>query len=285
MKTANDLCFFVSDLHGKQDRYRNLMEAVRREKPALVLLGGDLLPHPRVSEFDDFLLEYLLPQLDELRQRMGEDYPCIGLILGNDDARCFETSAQEGDEQGYWHYLHMRSLDFGPWQIYGYSYVPPTPFLLKDWERYDVSRFVDPGCIPPTEGKRTIDIPQDEAEYATIQQDLERMTSGRDLSSAIFLFHSPPYKSKLDRAALDGKMFDHVPLDVHVGSIAIQRFIAERSPCVTLHGHIHESSSITGAWMEISGSVVSMSAAWDGPELALVKFRLSEPRSAERLLI
>ena len=38
-------CFFVSDLHGKIDRYTKLFEAVASEKPQAVLLGGDLLPH------------------------------------------------------------------------------------------------------------------------------------------------------------------------------------------------------------------------------------------------
>jgi len=42
-------------------------------------------------------------------------------------------------------------------------------------------------------------------------------------------------------------------MDVHVGSIAIQRFIEERQPWVTMHGHIHESSQITGHWQQQFG--------------------------------
>jgi Icc-related predicted phosphoesterase len=282
---SKELCFFVSDLHGKKSRYERLFAAMQSEQPALVLLGGDLLPHPRVSEHDDFLLEYVAAELQKLKAVLGSAYPVIGLILGNDDARCFEPSAEKGEEHGLWSYLHMRSQKFGEYEVYGYSYVPPTPFLLKDWERYDVSRYVDPGCIPPTEGKRTVEIDPDEAEYSTIQKDLEKMTEGKDLGRSIFLFHSPPYQSKLDRAALDGMKFDHVPLDVHVGSIAIQRFIAERQPYITLHGHIHESSSITGDWQEHIGNTYSFSAAWHCQELAVVKFFLDEPSTAVRELL
>jgi len=43
------------------------------------------------------------------------------------------------------------------------------------------------------------------------------------------VLHSPPYDTGLDRAALDGRSVDHAPLDVHVGSIAIRRFIERGS--------------------------------------------------------
>jgi uncharacterized protein len=281
----NDLVFFVSDLHGKKPRYEKLFDAIQTRIPGLVLLGGDLLPNPRVSEHKDFFLEYLAPELEKLRSAMGKEYPIIGLILGNDDARCFEVSAVEGEKLNLWKYLHMRSISFQKYTIAGYSYVPPTPFLLKDWERYDVSRFVDPGSIPPTEGKRTFEIDPDEAEYSTIEKDLEKLTGGLDLQKSILLFHSPPYQSFLDRAALDGMSYDHAPLDVHVGSIAIKRFIEEKQPFVTLHGHVHESSRITGHWQQNFENTHSFSAAWDGKELALVAFNADKPQNAVRELL
>ena len=78
---------------------------------------------------------------------------------------------------------------------------------------------------------------------------------------------------------------EHVPLDVHVGSIAIRRFIEERQPLVTLHGHVHESARLTGAWRDRIGRTHVFSAAHDGPELALVRFDLEDPASATRELI
>ena len=38
------------------------------------------------------------------------------------------------------------------WPVFGYNCVPPTPFRLKDFDRSDVSPYVDPGCVPPEEG-------------------------------------------------------------------------------------------------------------------------------------
>ena len=50
--------------------------------------------------------------------------------------------------------------------------MPPTPFLLKDWERYDVSRFVDPGCVSPEEGRRSDDRSAHDVRWTTIRDDL-----------------------------------------------------------------------------------------------------------------
>ena len=157
--------------------------------------------------------------------------------------------------------------------------------MLKDWERYDVSRFTDPGCISPEKGQRTVEVDPDEIRFGTIAADLERLAGDRDLADAICLFHSPPYRTDLDRAALDGKSVDHVPLDVHVGSIAIQRFIEERQPALTLHGHIHEAPRLTGSWRQKIGRTHAFTAAHDGPELALVRFELDDLENATRELI
>lgn len=114
---------------------------------------------------------------------------------------------------------------------------------------------------------------------------MEKLAGGDELSDAIFLFHSPPYQTKLDRAALDGKMFDHAPLDVHIGSIAIQRFINTKQPLITLHGHVHESAGITGCWQDKLNKTYAFSAAHNGNELALVRFNPEFPDKAKRELI
>jgi Icc-related predicted phosphoesterase len=156
---------------------------------------------------------------------------------------------------------------------------------LKDWERYDVSRYVDPGCISPEEGHRTVPVSPRAVRYSTIAKDLQELAGEGDMSASVFLFHTPPYQTALDRAALDGRMIDHVPLDVHVGSIAVKRFIESRQPLLTLHGHIHESARLTGSWRDRIGSTNCFSAAHDGPELAMVRFDLRNPDAAERQLI
>lgn len=283
--------FFAADLHGHEDRYRALFATIAAERPAAVFLGGDLLPSGLAafsgsqSQDRDFIADFLVPGFLELRARLAEAYPPVFLILGNDDARSEEAPILEAAAQGVWQYAHPRRLSLGDYDVYGYAYVPPTPFTLKDWERYDVSRFVDPGCVSPEEGRRTVPVAEEEARLATIREDLERLVAGQSLERAIFLFHAPPYDTPLDRAALDGKMVDHVPLDVHVGSIAIRRLIESHQPLVTLHGHVHEAARLSGTWQCRLGRTCAFTAAHDGPELALVRFDPADPAGASRQLI
>ena len=66
---------------------------------------------------------------------------------------------------------------------------------------------------------------------------------------------------------------------------SIRRFIESRQPCITLHGHIHESARFTGSWQDRLGRTYAFSAAHDGPELALIRFELENPAGATRELI
>ncbi len=276
---------FASDLHGRVDRYEKLLAAVLAEPPAALFLGGDLLPTPFAHGGAGFLDAFLLPRFRATRQRLGRRYPRVFLIPGNDDPRSEKPGFCAGEREGAWELLHGRKAEWLGRPVYGYACVPPTPFRLKDWERYDVSRFVDPGCISPEEGLRTVPVPEREARLGTIAADLLRLAGDDDVGEAVFLFHAPPYRTNLDRAALDGMTVEHVPLDVHVGSVAIRRFIEERKPLLTLHGHIHESARLTGSFRDQVGRTVCLSAAHDGPELALVRFDPTAPAAATRELI
>jgi Icc-related predicted phosphoesterase len=277
-------CLFVSDLHGRPDRYEKLLAAVEAERPGAVFLGGDLLPALSQSG-GEFLLAWLAPRLEALRTRLGPAYPRTLALFGNDDPRSEEESLAELERRLLLEHAHGRRIALGPQPVYGYACVPPTPFTLKDWERYDVSRYVDPGCVSPEEGHRSVAVPEGDTKWGTIANDLEALVGVADVSGAVFLFHSPPHGTALDRAALDGRTVDHAPIDVHVGSIAIRRFIEARQPLVTLHGHVHESARLTGAWQDRIGRTVCLSAAHDGPELALVRFETERPAQATRQLV
>jgi len=281
-------CFLVSDLHGRIDRYEKLFTAIHNERPDVVFLGGDLLPHrwSTAAAAGDIPAEAILSSVRGLQDTLGEQAPKILLILGNDDERAAEIQFIGGDEEGLWTYLHRRETKVGIHRVIGYSFVPPTPFLLKDWERYDIGRYLDPGCVSPEEGYRTADFIAEDIRSGTIAADLAAlMPPAEDFHFTILLSHSPPYQTALDRAALDGQSVDHVPLDVHVGSIAIRRAIEDCQPVLSLHGHIHESARITGSWRDQIGRTHCFTAAHDGPELALVRFDLDDLEAATRELI
>jgi len=282
---------FVTDLHGSPEKYAKLFLFLRNQPPRFLFLGGDLLP-PFYGSFSglfpgdqDFIHDFLAEEFRRLKKQLGSRYPAVLMIMGNDDPRFFESALVSAGAPDLWIYLHNRRLDREGFRFYGYNYIPPSPFLLKDWERYDVSRFVDVGSTSPEEGKRTFPVSREEIESSTIQGDLQKLYLPEDPVPSVFLFHVPPYGTSLDRGDLEGRMFDHAPLDEHLGSIAVQRFLEEHQPRLSLHGHVHESSRLTGQWLDRCGRTVCINGAHDGDELALVLLDLENPADAERLFI
>ena len=276
-------CIFTSDLHGHWNRYRSLWKIIESERPDAVFLGGDLLPNARFS--DKKAKGFIKDMLQGMTGVRGETGARFFVILGNDDPRLFEKPFQDASEEGILDYVHFRAVPLHDMWVVGYSYVPPSPFRLKDWEKYDVSRYIDPGCLDPSEGLRTAQTPESEAAQAYISEDLALLGALSDPKRTIYLFHGPPANTDLDRAGLDGVMVDHAPVDVHVGSEAIKRFIQKRQPAITLHGHIHESTAITGSWKTKIGDTYCYNGAHDGSELSVIRFDPQKPDVATRELV
>jgi uncharacterized protein len=287
-------CFFVSDLHGRVDRYEKLFKCLTQERPAALFIGGDILPSPFAARrngydipYQDFIREFLVTKLMAIKKELKDTYPEIFVILGNDDAKIEEVKMQEAEKLKIWKYCHNRHIQWENFTIYGYTCVPPTPFRLKDWEHYDVTDYVRPGCIAPDDERSVFTVQVDEhvLKTTTIEDDLKQLTGDANLEKSIFLFHSPPHRCKLDRAALDGHRINDIQVDVHVGSTAIQRFISRCQPFITLHGHIHESTRLSGSWRETFNKTTAFNASHDGTELSLIRFDLYCPENATRKLL
>ena len=135
------------------------------------------------------------------------------------------------------------------------------------------------------EGIRTVDIEEDKIKYNNISTDLKKLSKNAPLEKTIFLFHSPPYNTNLDRANLDGKKVDSAPLDIHVGSIAIQQFIDKNQPFLTLHGHVHESYNLTKKWREKKGRTYCFSAANHNSDLVIIKFDTNNLEKSSRKIV
>jgi len=282
---------FVTDLHGKNERYLTLFDYLGSNPPDILFMGGDLLPAFMPSNDSlrpgekDFIHKFLKENFLSLRSKLGDEYPQVVLIMGNDDPRYFESSIISAGDNNLWIYLNQRRFDWKGHSLFGYNFVPPTPFMLKDWERYDVSRYTDIGCVSPEEGRRSFPASEQEMKWTSIKDDLDALTTEYNPESSIFLFHAPPYNTSLDLGDIRGKMVDHVPVDEHLGSIAIKRFIEETQPRLSLHGHIHESARMSGKWLEKIGETVCINGAHDGKELSVIRLQLENPEKAVRLLL
>lgn len=286
----SDFCLFVSDLHGKVNRYEKLFAYLEEEQATALFIGGDILPSSVLHSFragenkPDFVTDYLAPKFKALKDKLGKLYPRVFIIMGNDDPKIEEDTLINFGKKGLWEYIHGKVVTLDSYQVMGYSYVPPTPFILKDWEKYDIDSTIQPGCVKPEDGFHTFQTETNDYEI-TIKDELEKLSSRIEPARTICLFHSPPYHTGLDRIAMDGVTIENNQADIYVGSKAIKTFITSQKPLLTLHGHIHESSRLTGVWKEKEEGTVSISAAYEGPELAVVKFSLSDPYNAERIIL
>jgi Icc-related predicted phosphoesterase len=272
---------YASDLHGTIRLYQELLGLARSSSAEVAALGGDLLPSLAPSKrYEEmipyqkhFIEEFLLPFFEKVTRTTSVQQ--IFLIPGNWDLGypyLFEKPMQgliDLDQKSH----RLRN----GYDILGYSFVPPTPFRPKDYEKMD-----DPGSPwPPqknpcyvrsaehSEQLRAIDPHLYLRDRGTIQEDLRRLPDPLSFSKAIYMTHSPPYGTSLDQTRGGGR----------AGSRSIMAYIRNHQPALTLHGHIHESPQRSGSYFEWIGKTLSVNPGqgfWAGgdPRLHAVTFEI-----------
>lgn len=275
---------FVSDLHGNETKYNKLCSYIKQNITEAVFIGGDVLPNYYVTNSIEFIKDFLKPLLTDLKDDMGINYPDIYMITGNDDAAISCEYFAKLEDNGLIYFINSITVNKESYFVTGYPYIPPTPFLLKDWEKFDISRYVPRDTVSPEDGLRTVEVPKNLIKYSTIKDDLENLSHEiNDFGKSIILFHTPPYDTMLDK--MMGKNINGEKEIISVGSIAVRRFIEKYQPLITMHGHIHESTEITGNWQDKIGETYCYSASHSGHELAIIEFDTANPGDAKRVLV
>jgi Icc-related predicted phosphoesterase len=226
---------YASDLHGNEEAYRKLFAL----EADAVVLGGDLLPYPREGDLigvQRAFAERVLAPL--LRSRPSYWIP------GNDD-----WEGALGPLEGAGTPIHGRAVDFlDGYRIAGYACVPLTPFGMKDFDRYDGGSW-EPDRVPKKcllsgpAGPVRVELLRIRTR-GTIEGDLKKLAALSDPKRTIYVTHTPPFQSRLDR------LWDGEP----IGSPAVRDFLAKHGPPLSLHGHVHESPGIDRRGATISAN-------------------------------
>ncbi len=251
---------YTSDLHGEIDLYQELLELTFSSSVEILALGGDLLPSfPPTKRYEDmvpnqktFIDEFLLLFLKKVLEIPFVEQ--IFLIPGNWDLGypyLFKEPMEGLIDLGQ----KIHRLKNG-YELIGYPFVPPTPFRPKNYERMD-----DPESAWPPQKNPSYIRASDQTDQLTpidpylylrqretIREDLDQLPKPLHQKRAIYIMHSPPFGTRLD--TIQGGR--------SAGSRSIKTFIERRQPFLTLHGHIHESPEISGAYFDRIGETLAI---------------------------
>jgi Icc-related predicted phosphoesterase len=251
---------YTSDLHGEILLYQELLALTISSSADIIALGGDLLPSfPPTKRYEDmlpnqrsFVDQFLFLFLKRIVETTSIKQ--IFLIPGNWDLGYPYLFKEPMD--GIID-LNQRSYRLkNGYELIGYPFVPPTPFRPKDYEKMDDLEPAWPPQKNPsyirssdqTDQLTPIDPYLFLRKRETIREDLDRIPKPLHQKRAIYIMHSPPFGTRLDLIQ-GGKS---------AGSHSIKVFIEEHQPLLTLHGHIHESPDLSGAYFDRIGETLSI---------------------------
>ncbi len=266
---------YTSDLHGNKELYSELFAIAEQRRAQAIIIGGDMLPHQgpfkhSLQEQKDFIFNYLEPILRAFLAKVPQT--TLYAMLGNDDWRAGNIPLRSLSKKGILRMLHgeKHGAEDG-YELIGYAHVPPTPFTIKDGERRDlrgdsVYRQRCTACCSHGAKIVVVDPIQHFVSAESIEEELESLPKPGDFRKTVYVMHSPPFKTTLDRL-FDGRW---------VGSRAIRAFIERHQPYLTLHGHIHESSEISGSYLDRIGKTICINPGQSTEELYGVIFELED---------
>jgi len=241
--------FFSSDLHGQGALYEQLVALVAAHRPGVLVLGGDLAPHAVGGEGVIRQRLFLEGFFVEFARRVREAARGLELLvlMGNDDWSANMDVLEEGDGR-LWRVLHDRVVEAGGVRVAGSSWVPITPFGMKDWERWEDGGAESParldGWLSRPGGVAPVRL-DPERRSPTIAEALDELAT-RAGPEALYVLHSPPRDTCCDM----------VRPRTHVGSRAIRAFVERHQPPLVLSGHIHESPRISSSYRNLIGRTV-----------------------------
>lgn len=236
---------YTADLHGNEAFYKRLLKKAEEENIDAIVIGGDLCGREgntikeKINSQKIFLENFLMPLFKEFKQNNKNKE--IYLIMGNDDFRINFEVLENAEKNKILKSIHNKPAKLNKnYSIAGYSFVNPTPFRLKDWEKSDFDDDKSPHQLFAEE------IRSIEKEDGTIQADLQKLKKISNPEKTIYVIHAPPFNTKLDI----------ITTGAHVGSKAVREFIEKEWPLLTLHGHIHESPQMSGSWRDKIGDTI-----------------------------
>lgn len=244
---------YVCDIHGDENKYNEILKTAKRNRIKYIVLGGDILPKrggPREEIQPAFIDGFLSNFLNELKNSNIE----LIFIMGNDDLEIFDDKIEKiCREFNNIHNIDRKEFKIEDCSFIGLSNVLDNPFRYKNRVVIEEGLEMEPQRserIWINKGKDVITV-EEWKEYRKTKLEkmeniLKELPTMDNSKKTIFVFHDPPYGVGLDECAIGHK----------AGSKAILEFIKDSGAYMSLHGHIHESPSISGKWYTKVGNTI-----------------------------
>jgi uncharacterized protein len=263
----------LADVHHSEEKWEQLVGAVRQQRPDIVAIAGDLLPKSKGTLAQHEFMPYIRECANNIRDTGAK----LVLILGNDDNQLLVPEFKRGEKEGLWHYVADWVCKIEGYEFCGCPWIRDYPFAYKYWvapdsenELYINDLQLGPPLLINTDNQIE-EIPDLESylrSKMSISDSLNKMAASvKNIGRSIWLIHEPP--------AYTG--FDHCATGDKVGSPIVFSFISNKQPLLTIHGHIHEAPRFNGGvWVAMIGNTTSIQAGQFDDRLCYVTFKLED---------
>lgn len=266
---------FATDMHGSEGVWRKFLNASGMLKVDVAICGGDLTGKmivPVVEQKDGKCAYYLMGKnhlIDSCElDRAFKDIRGIGYYPYLTNEKEYERMTKDPKKvDEVFHEVMISTLkdwlDLIPQKVSSETRVIVCPGnddrltvdeLVNKHEAVingegnliqidETHEMISCGWVNPSPWKTAR-----EEEEDRLEERLEKYISKvKNIESAIFNLHAPPYQTKLDEAPLLDENLNPIirsgsVVMVPVGSKAVRKVIEKYQPFLGLHGHIHESS-------------------------------------------
>lgn len=225
---------FATDLHGDLDKMRALVKKAIDMDVDLIILGGDLFRSGRSNTIDR--------QRDLLKNDIGpifQRFPGeILTIFGNND--WYATSSKIGELAPDIIPIEGCRYDAGEGlKISGFSYVPASPFMIKDWELLEIEAKPLPGARFDGLCSRSGEV--EECEIDGTYRILDLLDGIPEIKGELLISHTPPAGTNCSLGSGGNDL----------GSMDLRRWIESKGPVGVLCGHIHEAPERSGHMLDM----------------------------------
>jgi len=265
---------FATDLHGSETVWRKFLNTAKIYDLDALVLSGDMtgkLLVPIVKRPDSKYDSHLLGRPYVLKENELEDYQKqVRMVSYLPYVTTTEEAQRIGSNEQYREDLFAKLecdivklwLDLIPSRVPSKCRVLISPgnddkFAIDEVIKKDSRVVFAEEDVVDLDGEHEVlcfgwsnptpfNSPR-ECSEEELERKLERVvTKVKNMATAIFCIHAPPYDSQLDSAPLVDKDLNIIvsggrPQMVPVGSKAVRKIIEKYQPLVGLHGHIHES--------------------------------------------